>query len=250
MPTKKELIEENIFLKKKLEEAMKWMRRQIEESRLIVAKDEIKKANKILRIEYLDTEQVNIITRNIETYFEWLKLPKYAKERIIDAELHWYQLQKYPKMDGSAVLISYQKIFDDITESSIGNPFKKYLEQNRNNIPEKINKNILNLIKKDYSLSFSRFYNIIMDSSDEGGIKLENEWIIFLKQKIPSIFQLLQKNEFMNSYKQLMNLEVFWKKRHSEKISYSETKLARSLIIGDFQNKKTSMLYNLIQSIQ
>lgn len=250
MPTKKELIEENIFLKKKLEEAMKWMRRQIEESRLIVAKDEIKKANKILRIEYLDTEQVNIITRNIETYFEWLKLPKYAKERIIDAELHWYQLQKYPKMDGSAVLISYQKIFDDIIESSIGIPFKKYLQQNRNNISERTNKNVLNLIKKDYTLSFSRLYNILIDSSNENAVKSENECVIFLKENSPSIFQLLHNKEFMNSYKQLMILEVFWKKRHSEKISYSETKFARSLIIGDFQNKKIGMLYNLIQSIQ
>jgi menaquinone-dependent protoporphyrinogen IX oxidase len=70
MATKKELIEENTFLKKKLEEAMKWMRRQIEESRLIVAKNEIKKANKILRIEYLDTEQVSNITRKIDAYFD------------------------------------------------------------------------------------------------------------------------------------------------------------------------------------
>jgi hypothetical protein len=54
----------------------------------------------------------------------------------------------------------------------------------------------------------------------------------------------------MESYEQLMILEVFWKKRHSEKVSYSETKKARSLIISDFQNKETGMLYNLIRSIQ
>jgi hypothetical protein len=112
-------------------------------------------------------------------------------------------------MDGSAVLISYQKIFDGITEDYIGIPFKKYLQKYNRSISQDTNKNIINLIKKDYSLSFSRLYNIIIDSINRNDEKNDNEFIIFLKEKSPLVFQLIKNKEFMESYEQLMILEVF-----------------------------------------
>lgn len=88
--------------------------------------------------------------------------PKYTLERLIDAEIYWNTLQKYPQMDALPIILAYQKIFDAWIEEKLIIPFRithKNIEYSRQNTPLDID--IQNIISKKYSLSIGRFYQIL-----------------------------------------------------------------------------------------
>jgi hypothetical protein len=45
--------------------------------------------------------------------------PKYTTERLIDAEIYWQTLQRYPQMDALPIILAYQKILDAWIEESL-----------------------------------------------------------------------------------------------------------------------------------
>ena len=61
-----------------------------------------------------EEEGVEIITKRIlDTFGNLLDhAPKYTLERLIDAEIYWETLQRYPHMDALPIILAYQKILD------------------------------------------------------------------------------------------------------------------------------------------
>jgi hypothetical protein len=57
---------------------------------------------------------VEIITRRILDIFGPVleHAPHYTLERLIDAEIYWETLQRYPHMDALPIVLAYQKILD------------------------------------------------------------------------------------------------------------------------------------------
>ncbi len=246
--SREELEKENKKLKEQLWEAILWMKRQIQESTLRIGKEKISKFMKKIRKDYLDAEQVEIIKQEIENYFGKVieKSPKNTTERIIDAELYWFQLQKYPNMDGTAIIMTYQKILDLWVDEYIVKPYRKYEKILTIDIarPQNANETILyNAIYKKHTISFSKLFPLIQKTTQS---KIVNHFHDFLQQEEMKYWKLFHNEIFFKKYTQIVNSEVFWKKRHSDKISFIEAKETRKIIIGDFQDH-TGILYLLLE---
>lgn len=80
--------------------------------------------------------------------------PKYTLERLIDAEIYWNTLQKYPHMDALPIILAYQKIFDAWIEEKLIIPFRiaqKNIQYSHQNLSLDID--IQNITLKKYTLS-------------------------------------------------------------------------------------------------
>lgn len=127
MKTQKELLAENIELRSKLALAEKWMRREVASSIKKVREDKLKKDQRKYFENAFESESLDIFTRDIISLFgESLdRAPKYTLERLIDAEIYWFTLQKYPQMDALPVVLAYQKILDAWIEESLIMPWRE-----------------------------------------------------------------------------------------------------------------------------
>ena len=114
MPTKEDLIHENIQLRAHLELAEKWMQREVVGSLHKIREESFKKRQRKHFENEFQAEEIDIITRKILDQFgsKLDSAPKYTLERLIDAEIYWSTLQKYPTMDGLPIILAYQKILD------------------------------------------------------------------------------------------------------------------------------------------
>ena len=167
--TQEELIQENRELKARLALAQKWMQREVSASlRIIQEKKNQKKTRKHLS-NVFEEEGVDIIIRKITGIFgdALSRAPEYTLERLIDADIYWQTLQKYPTMDGLPIVLSYQKILDSYIEDTLIYPFRKsnlniavqkikehtmvsYQQQQEY---EQIEKDIDNVLTRGYTLS-------------------------------------------------------------------------------------------------
>lgn len=101
------------------------LRRQLEEIRNDGESEEIAQMgqqqelakNTRRRFEnFFEREVIEVMKQDIRRRFRTDTMPKYTLERMLDAEVFWYMLQKYPFMDGIPLVLSYQKILDNWLE--------------------------------------------------------------------------------------------------------------------------------------
>jgi hypothetical protein len=80
---------------------------------------------------------VEIITRRIlDTFGSILDhAPRYTLERLIDAEIYYETLQRYPHMDGLPIILAYQKILDAWIEESLIAPWRASQKSQTHIIP-------------------------------------------------------------------------------------------------------------------
>lgn len=241
-----ELLAEIAVLKRKLENSSLWMKRQVQESIKVVATERVKKFSRHTFQNNLERDQLVLLESSIENCFGSLLLsaPPKTVERLIDAELQWFTLQKYPQMDGAAMSMSYQKIFDASVEMYIAEPFRQYVRQNkillRNQLDSLIEEDVENVIYKGYNLSSGRLYQIILE------IKKENSLTPFLAlfQKFLQIenkkmYDTLLGDDFLLPFQAIIEMEIFSKKRHEKKVSFIEAKKTRAIMVGNLQVKNS-----------
>ena len=118
---KDDLIQENISLKSRLEIALGWMKREIKTAKNTIQKKQVQSATRKHFSNLFEQEGVDMIVRRIHSGFgDSLKnAPEYTLERLIDAEIYWQTLQKYPTVDGLPVILAYQKILDSWIEGKL-----------------------------------------------------------------------------------------------------------------------------------
>jgi hypothetical protein len=261
MSTKEELILENELLRKKLALAEAWMRREVAQHKKGVwEKAMIQKGRKKLD-NILERESVGIITRKIEMYFwDILKVaPKFTLDHLIDAEIYWQTLQKFPTLDALPVVSSYQKILDSIfwtliiwfcqyvTEKKIQEiPWSK---RNTLEIGLSLDKDIENILKKWYTLSLGRWYHFFEKVRRGSAFwwVYEDLFLQYLSTTQEPFLETCITDPFYSGFREVIELEVFGKKRHESKISYSDAKKVREILLSSHKNN--SLVILLLENI-
>lgn len=113
-----DLIRENKELRLRLAHAERWMRREVQTALVELQKSRVTKGIRTHFSNVFETSGINLITQSLLSRFPdgLHHAPKYTLERLIDAEIYWYTLQKYPNMDALPIVLSYQKILDSWVE--------------------------------------------------------------------------------------------------------------------------------------
>ncbi len=126
MQKKEDLIRENIELRARLELAEKWMQREVQTALQSIQKKEVRSVTRKHFSNLLEEEGIEIIARRITDIFgkSLNNAPEYTLERLIDAEIYWQTLQKYPTMDGLPIILAYQKILDAWIEERLISGFR------------------------------------------------------------------------------------------------------------------------------
>lgn len=153
---KDDLIQENIELKSRLEIALGWMKREIKTAKNNIQKKQVQYSTRKHFSNLFEQEGIDMIVRRIHNEFgESLKnAPEFTLERLIDAEIYWQTLQKYPIADGLPVILAYQKILDSWIEENLVVLFRISMKEYRSPIQDSsLGRDIQNIITKKYTLS-------------------------------------------------------------------------------------------------
>lgn len=184
-----------------------------------------------------EEDGIEMITQRIMSIFgdSLSHAPKYTLERLIDAEIYWETLQKYPHMDALPVVLAYQKILDAWIEKSLIEGFRhishgQYVATTQD---AKLEKDIENIFMKNYTLSIGRLYQIL-DMSRKGQEQslMISELIDYWRSHIPNYYKIVSSDSFFLPLSELMQDEIFSKKRHEKKVSFRDAQNTREILTG------------------
>lgn len=233
MPKKKdivqELIEKNRELEMKLLHASEWMQKNVSESQDAI-EDEV--------------EEIHVwdIKKKI-TLFLW-DFPIWQDEEnivddLISSEILFHHLQRDPNLDGTGIIIWYNKVLDFLIEKCITSPFRQYAHSRCENIIKSSNhieKNLHLTIHKWYMLSVGRLYEVLenIKNNYQKGFYLE----LFERflEEYGYIKDTLFNEHFYKNLEILVDKEMFWSKRHSGSVSLEEAQEVRRIIAGNLEN--------------
>lgn len=242
MQKKDDLIRENMLLKKKLALAEAWMRREVAHQRRSLGEDAMIKSGRKKLDNVLERESIDIITRRIESYF-WenlLRAPKYTLEHLIDAEIYWQTLQKFPTLDALPVVSSYQKILDAFFENLLID-FRKSsrISLQYISVQGSLDRDIQNVLEKKYTLSLGRWFHFFQKvrEGNEFGWKYEDLFLAYITKEHESLLEICINDPFFSGFSELILLEVFGRKRHDTKISYADARRVREICDWSMGNK-------------
>lgn len=235
------LLQENEFLKHKLLQSQVWMRRQVEEAKKSIQEKWLQKHVRSRLENELVKEEMDYFHKRIHDYF-WDLLsfsPKRTFEHLLNAEVQWALLQKYPRMDALTLSFSYQKIFESFVEKDIVQPFRNSLWKREGHpgfIINPLDSDIVKLRNRGYHLSLGRFYQIIITNTvlpESATCVLQQ----FLEKDLFPLWRYFHSTSFLSRYREIIESEVFSTKRHEKKVSYSDAKMTRRLLVGNFQDR-------------
>jgi hypothetical protein len=231
MPTKEELIRDNQELKSRLELAEKWMAREVAGSLQRIRQWELKKSQRKHFENAFESEKLDLMTRKIMGEYGHIleKAPKYTLERLIDAEIYWETLQRYPHMDWLPIILAYQKIFDAWIEYALVAPWREQAKGKKFvSSSQLLEKDLENIIKKNYTLSIGRLYQAVTLIRQKKSLPQSISDFIAYNS---SILHFLARGDIFSIFSELIEFEVFSKKRHEKKVSYSDVRQIRNIIV-------------------
>lgn len=233
MPTKDDLIRENHELHAKLEFAQAWMRREVATSISRIQEEQSHRNTRVAIKNIFETEWLDILTRKVIQKFDTSleRAPRYTLERLVDAEIYWNTLQQYPQMDALPIIIAYQKVLDAWIEESLVAPWRirntgKRLWKSESSLEQ----DIVNLIDKKYTLSIGRLYQLLQAvRNNELLWRVTAEFVQYIHSEW--ILDILISDAFFIPFESLMEREVFSRKRHESKVTYSDARFTRDILI-------------------
>lgn len=243
MISTEELEKENRILKKQLETAISWMRRNIKEQAERVKKKELRKMTLATKSCFIVENIEDNITKQIGDFF-WdlmlLNIPTSAIENIISAEINYYNLRKTPSTDGMSVITSYHKCLDVLIESFITKWFRKYAKKHNQTTLKKndpLEKFLHSVVNNWYSLSIWRLFHMVQIIKENQEINPYVECFSDFLDKYFYIKEALFDDDFFDIFEELVKSEIFWKKRHIWSIKFVETRTSRKLLIWEFEDE-------------
>ncbi len=247
------LKDKNKRLEFKLNIAKLWMIREIKQSVKKISRKKISGIACESKNNFANDNLEDIITEKIRNYFGdyiLMNLNSATIDNIISAEIAYYQLKQNPNFDGFGVVSWYHKAIDAIIEQFITKWYRKFAkktEQIHLRKNDSIEKAFNSIVNKWYILSLGRFFHILSDIKDNK--ELFDYWNNFKKylDKYVYLKDILLDKEFLSIFKQIIDSEILWKKRHSGQISFVETRKARNLLIWNLKDKK-SFIYKLLST--
>lgn len=235
MTTKADLIRENTELQSRLDLAEKWMRREVASSIGRIERDKSTKSTRKSLANMFESEWLDILTKRILDQFDdsLNNAPKYTTERLIDAEIYWQTLQRYPQMDALPIVLAYQKILDAWIEEKLISGYRTKMQHAKiGNAIHSTDADIANILTKWYTLSIGRLYQLLSLVRDGVDLSPMTESLISYWQKeIPNIFNTLISDTCFVPFSDLIALEVFSRKRHEGKVNYSDAQRIREVMV-------------------
>lgn len=177
-------------------------------------------------------------------------------------------------MDALPIIIAYQKILDAWIEERLVAPWRldfspekgrpRGVTQKR--IPHSVThpnpplsrrgfdtleQDIINLVEKKYTLSIGRLYQLLQYIHDSGVSIISSEAIaesrnlapivkellLFWKRDSSDILDILISDAFFTPFESLIEREVFSRKRHESKVTYSDARFTRDILIDASEKK-------------
>jgi hypothetical protein len=241
MQKEEDLIQENIELRSRLELAEKWMRREIATSIVRIQKEKVAKRTRASVTAIWKEDGLDLITGKIHTQFAPIleSAPKYTLERLIDADIYWHTLQQYPHMDALPIVLAYQKILDAWIEQTLIASFRISLRNSKLSTEySKLDIDIVNIVNKNYTLSLGRLYQILQTIRGNNNLSpILYNLVTYWKEYNPTLIEVLVSDTFFVPFTELIEREVFTRKRHESKVTYSDAKIIREVMIGNISQK-------------
>jgi hypothetical protein len=241
MIKKDDLIQENIELKARLDLAEKWMRREVANSIDRIDREKSTRSTRKSLTNMFESEWLDILTKRILAQFDdsLSNAPKYTIERLIDAEIYWQTLQRYPQMDALPIVLAYQKILDAWIEDRLIVPYRTKMQHIKiGHAIHSTDADITNIIQKWYTLSIGRLYQLLSLIRDGVDISPMTESLIAYWQKeIANTLAVLISDECFVPFSDLIALEVFSRKRHEGKVNYSDAEKIRGVMVDATSTK-------------
>ena len=243
------LEEENLELKRRLAAAQKWMNWEVNDAKKLITKEQTQWNTHNLYHENLE----DIISERIYNFFPSEVLSHFPNgwvENIISSELIYYHIVHWWHVDGTGVILWYQKVIDSMVELYITKGFRKYAKKNtRTHSPENdpLEKAFHLVIEKKYILSLGRLYSVLNNiQSNKKLLYYSSNFLNYLKSR-PFLEKSLLHSDFLLQLQSLIHLHALWEKRHHGVLSPSDTKKARNICIWNFTDTN-SILYALAAS--
>ncbi|MCH8518988.1 hypothetical protein LAT59_04475 [Candidatus Gracilibacteria bacterium] len=222
-------------LEQKLKHAQQWMLREVLEQK--------KHLGESLRSE-------ESITEDLQNYFPPEVCMSFSDtdiKELIGSELLYDVQSEHPDIDGSAIILGYQKVFDNLVEKYITKALRKYIKhQGRLPSPQNtpLEKSLFQLIEKGFILSSGRLYELIKNNKNNTQTHYyESIFRDFLEKNAYEKKSLLESDFFLH-LDGLQRKKILGEKRHSGIVSRVDTEFARQKYIGEVK-EKNSLLYIL-----
>ncbi len=243
------LEEENQRLRKQLEAARKWMSSEVIDARKIITREQTQWDTHSLYHSNLE----DIISERIYAFFPSEVLshfPSDGVENILSSELIYYHIIHGGHVDGTGVIIWYQKVLDSMIELYITKGYRKYVLKHpvwSQTVNSSLEKWFRSVVEKKYILSLGRLYDIL----DKIHNKLPlspycQSFSDYLKSR-PFLEKALLQGSFLLQLESLMHLHATGEKRHHGSLSPEDTSKARDICIWNFSDTNC-LLYILAAS--
>ena len=239
---KSDLLKEIAELRKKLDLSRDWMKRQVHESKRILEHDRIKRETRGKFQNELESAQIDIFEKAITDYFGQTldHAPPRTLERLLDSEIQWYMLQRFPRIDAVGLAVTYQKIVDSLIDISIVRPFREYMKKKMVSIPQfptALERDILRINERKYQLSFGRLYEMILAFRSVETNTFLAQFKKFLSKYNSQFYDFMSSESALKYFEIILDMEVFTSKRHIQKVSYSEAQRLRTIMVGSLRDK-------------
>lgn len=236
---------ENKILRKQLEQAKNWMKKEVLKDIKKISFSKINSETIKEKNIFLD-ESLENISYNKIVKFVWeenfIYFSKDILENIISAEVLFLIIQNKKNVDWLWIITSYQKVFDLIIEQEVAKPFRKYFNSLKikpkleNNLSEKF---LHSVIFDWYILGFWKFFFLLKNiSTNQNFWEYQTCFKDFL-EKYSYIKKVLLNENFLQNYEKLVKSEVFWSKRHIWKIDFEELLEARKIFLWNLEDKNS-----------
>lgn len=246
------LKKENIILKKKLEIAQKWMKREVLSDLKNIKTSKLNLEIKSQKQDFF-SENIPQIAYNQVVNFFWeeifLYISKDILENIVSSEILFFTFFENKNIDWLGIITSYHKSFDLIIEENITKPFRKFFNNKKINLELKndlLEKNIYSVIFKGHILWFWKFYFLLKNISENNDLLPYASVFKEFLEKYFYIKKIVLEKEFLEIYEKLLALETFWKKRHIWKVDFDDVIQTRKYFLWDLVDKN-SFLFKLLK---
>ncbi|MCP4524066.1 MAG: hypothetical protein GY828_07660 [Candidatus Gracilibacteria bacterium] len=250
--TLEKLQEENQILKRKLAIAQAWMEKEVRSQVDIISLEHKQGRPTDISGTYKEVSEADI-SRQITDFIGevlLLNIPGNFMENIISAEVQYHSLEENNNFDGVGIILSYHKALDELIESFITKGFRKFAHKKGQTILRKndvLEKTLHSVVNQGYILGIGRLFHLLSLMKQEG--ELYDYGLCFQEylEKYKDVGEILFQKNFYENLSVLVNSEILGKKRHVGNINFEETKQARNLLIGHFENKEC-LIYKLIET--
>ncbi|NDK10270.1 hypothetical protein GW846_05850 [Candidatus Gracilibacteria bacterium] len=234
------------LLQKKLKHAQEWMAREIENAEQVRKNKLIKDNATIIGKEFNVTQKIQYFLED----FSPQDIPQGTIENIRSSEILFEHILEGYHLDGTAVIVGYQKVLDLLVEIKITEGFRKFIqEKGISHAPENkvLEKSFYAINANHYTLGLGRLYQALQKIKNN---KIDGLYLLHFSQYIHSHSSLkksLLESDFFLQLEQLVNSNAVGEKRHQGSLSLQDTKICRELCIGNLY-EKNCLIYILLNT--